>query len=238
MGPNFALIGAAGYVAPKHFKAIKEVEGNLVAALDPHDSVGILDSYFINTNFFTEFERFDRHIDKLRRRNNHINYVSICSPNYLHDAHIRFALRSKANAICEKPLVLSPWNLDALSEIEKETGKKIYTILQLRKHPVILSLREKYKNAKGKIKVELRYVTPRGNWYHHSWKGNQNKSGGIVTNIGIHLFDALLWIFGKPLDAVVNTATNKVMSGTLELERANVDWFLSIDRNNLINKHE
>ena len=191
---NFALIGAAGYIAPRHMQAIKAVGGNLVAALDKHDSVGILDSYFPDCDFFTEFERFDRHLDKLKRKGIKIDYVSICSPNYLHDSHIRFALRHGADAICEKPLVLNPWNIDALAEIEKETGRRIYTILQLRLHPSIIALRERIqKGPKDKVyDVELTYITSRGNWYHHSWKGDVSKSGGIATNIGIHFFDMLI----------------------------------------------
>ncbi len=228
---NFALIGAAGYIAPRHMQAIKAVGGNLVAALDKHDSVGILDSYFPDCDFFTEFERFDRHLDKLKRKGIKIDYVSICSPNYLHDSHIRFALRHGADAICEKPLVLNPWNIDALAEIEKETGRKIYTILQLRLHPSIIALREKIKNGpKDKVyDVELTYITSRGNWYHHSWKGDVSKSGGIATNIGIHFFDMLIWVFG---DVIVNSAKelcDSKASGYLELSQARVNWKLSVD---------
>lgn len=228
---NFALIGAAGYVAPRHMKAIKETGNNLVAALDKHDNVGVLDSYFPNADFFTEFERFDRHIDKLKRKGQHLDYVSICSPNYLHDSHIRFALKHGADAICEKPLVLNPWNVDALQEIEKETGKKIYTILQLRLHPAIIALREKIRNGpKDKIyDVNLRYITSRGNWYHISWKGEQAKSGGIATNIGIHFFDMLIWIFGAVKKNEVKAHEEDHAEGYLELERARVNWFLSIN---------
>ena len=195
---NFALIGGAGYIAPRHMKAIKETGNNLVAALDKHDNVGILDSYFPDADFFTEFERFDRHLDKLKRKGEKVDYVSICSPNYLHDSHIRFALKHGADAICEKPLVLNPWNIDALSEIETETGRKINTILQLRLHPGIIELRDKVLNGpKGKVyDVNLQYITSRGRWYHISWKGDTSKSGGIATNIGIHFFDMLLWVFG------------------------------------------
>lgn len=228
---NFALIGAAGYIAPRHMKAIKETGNNLVAALDKHDNVGVLDSYFPNADFFTEFERFDRHLDKLRRQGKKIDYVSICSPNYLHDSHIRFALRHGADAICEKPLVLNPWNVDALTEIEKETGKKIYTILQLRLHPSIIALREKIRNGpKDKIyDVDLRYITSRGNWYHISWKGDSTKSGGIATNIGIHFFDMLTWIFGPVRSNVVKSHEDDHAEGVLELEKARVKWFLSIN---------
>lgn len=228
---NFALIGAAGYIAPRHMKAIKDTGNNLVAALDKHDNVGILDSYFPECDFFTEFERFDRHLDKLRRKGQKVDYVSVCSPNYLHDSHIRFALRQGADAICEKPLVLNPWNLDALEEIEKETGKKIYTILQLRLHPSIIAFREKVLNGpKNKVyDVDLRYITSRGNWYHVSWKGDVSKSGGIATNIGIHFFDMLIWIFGSVKVNEVKAREGEHAEGFLELERARVNWFLSIN---------
>ncbi|MEO5600411.1 MAG: Gfo/Idh/MocA family oxidoreductase [Cyclobacteriaceae bacterium] len=228
---NFALIGAAGYIAPRHMKAIKETGNNLVAALDRHDNVGILDSYFPNADFFTEFERFDRHLDKLKRKGQQVDYVSICSPNYLHDSHIRFALKHGADAICEKPLVINPWNVDALEEIEKETGKKVYTILQLRLHPTIIALREKIKNGpKDKVyNVDLRYITSRGNWYHISWKGENSKSGGIATNIGIHFFDMLMWIFGPVQVNQVKSHQIDHAEGYLELAQARVNWFLSID---------
>jgi UDP-N-acetyl-2-amino-2-deoxyglucuronate dehydrogenase len=232
---NFALIGAGGYIAPRHMKAVKDTGNNLIAALDKHDSVGILDSYFPEAEFFVEFERFDRHIEKLRRLGTHTDYVAVCSPNYLHDAHIRFGLRIGANVICEKPLVLNPWNIDGLTEIEKETGKKIFTILQLRLHPAIIALREKVqKNSSGKkYEIDLRYVTSRGHWYHISWKGDPQKSGGIATNIGIHFFDMLIWIFGDVKINEVHQHTADTASGKLELERANVNWFLSIDANTL-----
>jgi UDP-N-acetyl-2-amino-2-deoxyglucuronate dehydrogenase len=228
---NFALIGAAGYIAPRHMKAIKETGNNLVAALDKHDNVGILDSYFPNADFFTEFERFDRHLDKLRRQGKKVDYVSICSPNYLHDSHIRFALRQGADAICEKPLVLNPWNADALAEMEIETKKRIFTILQLRLHPSIIALKNKIATGpKDKTyEVDLRYITSRGNWYHTSWKGDVSKSGGIATNIGIHFFDMLIWIFGGVKRTVTEALTSQYAAGFLELERANVTWFLSID---------
>lgn len=228
---NFALVGAAGFIAPRHFKAIKETGNNLVAALDKHDNVGILDSYFPDADFFTEFERFDRHLDKLKRRGEKVDYISICSPNYLHDSHIRFALRSGANAICEKPLVLNPWNLDALKEIENETGNNVFTILQLRLHTTIIALRDKILNGPKdkKYDVDLHYITSRGNWYQSSWKGDNAKAGGIATNIGIHFFDMLIWIFGSVLDVKVSLLNTDSAAGFLELERARVNWFLSVD---------
>ncbi len=228
---HFALIGAAGYIAPRHLQAIRDSGNNLVAALDPFDSVGILDSYFPEADFFTEFERFDRHIDKLRRKGRKVDYVSICSPNYLHDSHIRFALRHHADAICEKPLVLNPWNLDALNEIEKETGHRVYTILQLRLHPSIQKLKEEVsRSPRDKFyEVHLEYITSRGNWYHHSWKGNEPKSGGIATNIGIHFFDMLLWVFGKSTREPEAVIGNDHAEGVLHLERARVKWRLSIN---------
>jgi UDP-N-acetyl-2-amino-2-deoxyglucuronate dehydrogenase len=232
---NFALIGAAGFIAPRHLKAIKETGNNLVAALDRHDNVGILDSYFPQADFFTEFERFDRHIDKVKRSGNKIDYVSICSPNYLHDSHIRFALRVGAHAICEKPLVLNPWNVDALAEIERETGQRVFTILQLRLHPAIIQLREKIKSGpKDKVyNINLRYITSRGNWYQTSWKGEIAKSGGVATNIGIHFFDMLLWIFGGVKNISVNEMTPEMASGSIALEQASVNWMLSISAHHL-----
>ncbi|MDF1594279.1 MAG: Gfo/Idh/MocA family oxidoreductase [Desulfobacterales bacterium] len=234
---NFAIIGAAGFVAPKHLKAIKDTGNNIVAALDSSDSVGILDSFSFDVDFFTEFERFDRHAEKLKRLGDEkrIHYVSICSPNYLHDAHIRFALRIGADAICEKPLVLNPWNLDALAEIEKETGGKIFNILQLRLHPSIIALKQKIEKttAAKKSDIILTYITSRGKWYHHSWKGDMKKSGGIATNIGIHFFDMLIWIFGKVIRHEVHVKDEEKMAGFIELEKANVRWFLSADRNDL-----
>lgn len=232
---RFALIGAAGFIAPRHMKAIKETGNVLVAALDPNDSVGIIDSHFPDADFFTEFERFDRHIDKLRRKGTPLDYTAICSPNYLHDAHIRFALRNHAHAICEKPLVLNPWNIDALAEIEKESGRKLYNILQLRLHPAIQELRRKIAAApKDKVfDVDLTYLTSRGHWYHTSWKGDVNKSGGIATNIGVHFFDMLAWVFGQRKASVVHLHEAKTAAGYLEYERARVRWFLSIDANNL-----
>ena len=229
---NFALIGASGYIAPRHMKAIKETNNNLVAALDKFDSVGIIDSYFPNADFFTEFERFDRHISKLKfEQKKQLDYVSICTPNYLHDAHIRFALRQGADAICEKPLVLNPWNMDALGDIEKETGKKIFNILQLRVHPAIIALKEKIANGpKDKIyDIDLTYLTSRGHWYYTSWKGDETKSGGIATNIGVHFFDMLSWIFGDVKQNVVHVNTHDRSAGYLEFDKARVRWFLSIN---------
>ncbi len=233
---KFALIGAAGYIAPRHMKAIKETENDLVAALDPFDSVGIIDSYFPNADFFIEPERFDRHLDKMRKSGERkVDYVSICSPNYLHDAHIRLALRNDAHAICEKPLLLNPWNLDGLEDIEKETGKRIYNILQLRHHPSIVKLKKRFETKKSsKIHdIELTYITSRGKWYQYSWKGDIKKSGGVVTNIGIHFFDMLSWIFGNMKESRVHLQEFNKASGILHLENANVKWFLSIDRNDL-----
>ncbi len=232
---NFALIGAAGYIAPRHLQAIKDTGNNLVAALDKFDSVGIIDSYFPKADFFTEFERFDRHIDKLKRIGQKIEYVSICSPNYLHDSHIRFALRHHADAICEKPLVLNPWNVDALEEIEKETGNRVFTILQLRLHPNIIQLKKEIDALPaGKVvDVDLNYITSRGKWYHHSWKGDELKSGGIATNIGIHFFDMLLWVFGGVKDLQMKSYDLDSASGYLELQKARVNWRLSINENHL-----
>ncbi|NPA82575.1 MAG: Gfo/Idh/MocA family oxidoreductase [Epsilonproteobacteria bacterium] len=230
---NFALIGAAGYIAPRHMKAIKDTGNNLVAAMDRCDSVGIIDSYFPDADFFIEFERFDRHIDKLRRKGTKVDYVSICSPNYLHDAHIRFALRNQADAICEKPIVLNPWNIDALEEIEKESGKNIYNILQLRLHPSIMALKEKVekelKEDPNRVyDIDLTYLTSRGKWYFISWKGDESKSGGIATNIGVHFYDMLSWIFGEVQENVVNFKTPFANAGYLKLKHANVRWFLSV----------
>ncbi len=232
---NFALIGVAGYIAPRHLQAIRDTKNNLVAALDKFDTVGILDSYFPSADFFTEFERFDRHLDKQRRQGNKVDYVSICTPNYLHDSHIRFALRHQADAICEKPLVLNPWNVDALEEIEKETGKKVFTILQLRLHPSIIALKKEVEESpKNKVfDVDLTYITSRGHWYQTSWKGDVSKSGGVATNIGIHFFDMLSWVFGGIKKNIVHLLSEDSAAGVLELEKANVRWFLSIDYNNV-----
>jgi UDP-N-acetyl-2-amino-2-deoxyglucuronate dehydrogenase len=228
---NFAIIGTAGYIAPRHLAAIRDTSNNLLAALDRFDSVGILDSYFPEANFFTEFERFDRYIDKRRRKGDKIDYVSICTPNYLHDAHIRFALRNQAHAICEKPLVLNPWNLEALSQIEKESGKKVFNILQLRLHPDIIALKERIaKGEPDKIyDVDLTYLTSRGNWYFNSWKGEVAKSGGIATNIGIHFFDMLTWIFGSVTGNIVHVNQHDRAAGMLYLQKARVRWFLSVN---------
>lgn len=228
---NFGIIGVAGFIAVRHLKAIKETGNNLLASLDKFDSVGLIDNYFPESDFFVEFERFDRHFDKLKRTGTKIDYVSICSPNYLHDSHIRFALRHHAEAICEKPIVLNPWNLDALQEIESETGHKIYTVLQLRLHPRIIELREMIqKGPAGKIyDVDMSYITSRGNWYSISWKGDLQKSGGVATNIGIHFFDMLSWIFGDTKKNTVHLSEPNKAAGYLELENARVRWFLSLD---------
>ncbi|MCD4793895.1 MAG: Gfo/Idh/MocA family oxidoreductase [Bacteroidales bacterium] len=233
---NFALIGAAGYIAVRHMQAIKETGNNLIAALDKFDSVGVIDSYFPDADFFTEFERFDRHIDKLRHNENKsIDYVSICTPNYLHDSHIRFALKQHADAICEKPMVLNPWNVEALGDVEKETGQKINNILQLRLHPNIIKLKEEVDNSpKDKIfDIDLTYLTSRGKWYFISWKGENQKSGGVATNIGVHFFDMLTWIFGNVKENIVHISEEEKAAGFLKLEKANVRWFLSVDYKNI-----
>lgn len=234
---NFALIGAAGYIAPRHMKAIKETGNDLVAAMDKNDSVGVIDSYFPEADFFTEFERFDRHIDKLNRESgsNAIDYVSICSPNYLHDSHMRFGLRSGADVICEKPLVLNPWNIDGLIDIENDTGCRVNTILQLRLHPSIIAFKEKVANSPSdkKFDVDLTYITSRGHWYLQSWKGDDNKSGGIATNIGVHFYDMLHFIFGDIQENIVHHKSPNCSAGYLEYERARVKWFLSIDVNDV-----
>ena len=230
---KFALIGAAGYIAPRHMQAIKATGNSLVAAYDPNDSVGIIDGYFPDADFFTEFERFDRHVDKRRRANagRQIDHVAICSPNYLHDSHMRFALRSGADAICEKPLVLNPWNIDGLIEVERDTGRRVDTILQLRVHPSIVSLRKRVQaeQRKTKYEVDLTYITSRGHWYLQSWKGDPKKSGGIATNIGVHFFDMLHYIFGALQNNVVHLALDTKAAGYLEYEQARVRWFLSVD---------
>lgn len=234
---NFAIIGVAGYVAPRHLKAILDTGNRLVAAVDPNDSVGLLDHFAFDVRYFTEIERFDRHLEKLRRgpEQDRVHYVSICSPNYLHDAHCRLALRVHANVICEKPLVINPWNLDALQEIEAEYGGKINTVLQLRLHPALMDLYNKLQveNKNTQHDVVLTYVTARGAWYHTSWKGITEKSGGIATNIGIHLFDLILWLFGKAGIVSVHHSDSERMSGYLELERARVRWYLSINPGDL-----
>jgi UDP-N-acetyl-2-amino-2-deoxyglucuronate dehydrogenase len=235
MRKKFALIGAAGYIAPRHLMAIRDTHNDLLAALDKFDSVGILDSYFPQAHFFTEFERFDRHIDKLKRKGMQVDYVSICTPNYLHDSHIRFALRNHADAICEKPLVLNPWNVEALAEIEKETGNKVNNILQLRLHPSIIALKKQVEEspADKTFDLDLTYITSRGNWYFNSWKGDIDESGGIATNIGIHFFDMLLWIFGGVKENIVHMMQEDSAAGLLHLEKARVRWFLSVNYNNI-----
>lgn len=229
---NFALIGAAGYVAPRHMQAIRDTGNRLVAAADPHDAVGVLDRYFLDVRYFPEIERFDRHLEKLRRGPDaeRVRWVSICSPNYLHDAHVRLALRVGAAAICEKPLVINPWNLDQLAQIEAETGGTVRTILQLRLHPAAIALREKLGARGGaRHRVRLEYVTGRGGWYHASWKGSEERSGGLATNIGVHFFDLLLWLFGPARSVEVHESGRMTMSGLLALERADVEWLLSVD---------
>jgi len=230
---NFALIGASGYIAPRHVQAIKSNGGDLLALLDPHDSVGYIDQFFPNASYFKETERLDRHLDRLKRKNTPVDYVSVCSPNYLHDAHIRLSLRNGCNVICEKPLVLKNEHIDALEVLEKETNKKIYTILQLRYHPTILQLKNQIQQNPDKIyEIDLKYITPRGKWYDFSWKSDFVKSGGVVTNIGIHFFDMLLWIFGEVKDFEVKNSTRN-SKGTLILEKAKVNYYLSLDEKDL-----
>ncbi len=234
---NFALVGAAGFIAPRHFKAIKDTGNILIAACDPHDSVGVIDSYFPDAAFFTEIERFDRHLEKLRRgdEENRPHYLSVCSPNYLHDAHVRLALRAGADAICEKPLIITPHNLEALVQLEEETGRKIYNVLQLRVHPGVVALKEKLRAEplRNKADVVLSYVTRRGAWYKYSWKGSMEKSGGVAMNIGIHFFDMLMWLFGDVEGAILHQRDPRRLAGSLELERARVRWFLSVEEDDL-----
>ncbi len=234
---NFAITGVAGYIAPRHLDAIYKSGNRLIAACDPHDSVGVLDRYSQNVRFFTEIERFDRHLEKLRRSNSDqkLDYLTICSPNYLHDAHIRLALRLEADAICEKPLVANPWHLDMLQDLEQESGKNVYTILQVRLHPSIIALRKKLMqgSVNSKYNVVLTYITSRGPWYHYSWKGDPDKSGGVGTNIGIHFFDMLIWLFGPVQNNTLHLSQKEKMSGCIELQNANVRWFLSTDRDDL-----
>jgi UDP-N-acetyl-2-amino-2-deoxyglucuronate dehydrogenase len=233
---SFALIGAAGYVAPRHIRAIRDVGGNLTVAFDPKDSVGILDSYFPEARFFVEFERFDRYVDKLYRSDQRIDYVSICSPNYLHDAHVRFGLRSDADVICEKPLVLNPWNLDGLLDASKRTGRRVNTILQLRLHPAIRALRERITSGPNRVhELDLTYITSRGRWYHVSWKGDESKAGGIATNIGVHFFDMLTHVFGPVRTSALHLRTQERAAGYLELAHARIRWFLSIASEDLPN---
>ena len=235
MSKNFAVIGVGGYIAPRHLRAIRDTGNQLVAAVDPKDSVGVLDQYSFDVKFFTEIERFDRHLEKLRRgpEENRVHYISVCSPNYLHDAHCRLALRVGADVICEKPLVINPWNFDALQELEVETKHRINTILQLRVHPELIKLKHSLQAAGGQHDVVLTYITSRGPWYYVSWKGQQDKSGGVATNIGVHLFDLLLWLFGAVGEIKVYHSDNQRMSGFIELERARVRWFLSVDSQDL-----
>jgi UDP-N-acetyl-2-amino-2-deoxyglucuronate dehydrogenase len=235
MMKKFALIGSAGYIAPRHLKAIKDTGNKLLAAYDKFDSVGIMDSYFPDAEFFTEFERFDQHVEKLKRTGQSLDYVSICSPNYLHDSHIRFGLRVGADVICEKPLVLNPWNIDALKEMEREHGRRVYNILQLRLHPSIIALKKRIENGpQNKIyDIDLAYITSRGSWYYASWKGDVSKSGGIATNIGVHFYDMLTWVFGGVKKNVVHIHTLDRAAGYFELEKARVRWFLSINSKTL-----
>jgi UDP-N-acetyl-2-amino-2-deoxyglucuronate dehydrogenase len=233
---NFAITGVAGYIAPRHLKAIQETGNRLVAAADPHDAVGILDRFAFDVRYFNEIERFDRHLEKLRRgaAEQRVDYVSICSPNHLHDAHIRLALRVGADVICEKPMVINPWNLDPLQEIEKETGKRVYTVLQLRVHPELVKLRERLAAERGQRRqVSMTYITSRGQWYDVSWKGHQDRSGGIVTNIGIHFFDLLTWLFGRVRGSEVHVRESHRAAGYLDLDNADVQWFLSTDSTDL-----
>lgn len=232
---NFAIIGVAGYIAVRHLKAIKDTGNQMNTALDIFDSVGIIDQYFPKADFFVEFERFDRHLDKLKREGQHTDYVSICSPNYLHDSHIRFALRHQADAICEKPMVLNPWNVDALQEFEKETGRKVFNLLQLRLHPSVIELKKRIQNGpKDKIyDIDLTYITSRGNWYFFSWKGDHSKSGGVATNIGVHFFDMLSWIFGDITENIVHISKDNKVAGYLRLKNARVRWLLSVDYNDI-----
>jgi len=233
---NFAITGVAGFVAPRHLKAIHDTGNRVVAAVDPHDAVGLLDRFGFDVRFFTEFERFDRHLEKLRRgpEAERVQYVSVCSPNYLHDSHMRVALRVGADAICEKPLVINPWNLDALQELEGETGRRIYTVLQLRLHPALVAFREKLLASPGKRHtVQLSYLTARGRWYDVSWKGVEERSGGIVVNIGIHFFDLLAWLFGPVERAEVHLREGKRAAGTLALANADVQWYLSAEVSDL-----
>ena len=232
---KFGLTGAAGYVAPRHLKAIKDTGNDLTACFDPHDSVGVLDHFFSHSNFFTSYERFERHLSKIAlHSDSKIDYLTVCSPNHLHDSQIRLGLNIGADVICEKPLVLFPQNLDLLEELENKTGKKVYTVMQLRNHPSLIALKEEINNSSNKKhKVELTYITSRGNWYHYSWKGDEEKSGGIATNIGIHLFDLLIWLFGGVVENEVHLSDKNKMSGSLELQNADVTWYLSIDENDL-----
>ena len=232
---NFIIIGASGYIAPRHMKAIKETGNNLIAAFDPYDGIGIMDSFFPEASFFTEFERFDRYLDMIKRNGQQIDYVCVCSPNYLHDAHIRFGLKLGCDVICEKPIVLNPWNINSLIQVEKESSNKVHAILQLRLHPSIISLKDRIiKSSSDKIfNIDLKYITSRGKWYHHSWKGDYDKSGGILSNIGIHFFDMLIWIFGDVIDLKKEFEDKSTAKGVIVLEKAKVNWFLSVDYENI-----
>ena len=232
---NFAVTGVAGYVAPRHLRAIRETGHRLVAATDPKDSVGILDQYSFDVRFFSEYERFDRYLEKLRRQGDdaRVRYLTVCSPNYLHDAHCRLGLRIGADVICEKPLVINPWNLDALEELESETAHRVWTVLQLRVHPALVALRQTLEARASRHQVVLSYVTARGPWYHASWKGSEEKSGGIATNIGIHFFDLLIWMFGAVGRSRLHLREHDRMAGSLEMARADVRWFLSVNATDL-----
>jgi UDP-N-acetyl-2-amino-2-deoxyglucuronate dehydrogenase len=234
---NFAVTGVAGYIAPRHLRAIRDTGNRLVAAVDPHDSVGLLDQFGFDVRYFSEIERFDRHLEKLRRsgEETRVHYVSVCSPNYRHDAHCRLALRIGADVICEKPLVINPWNLEQLEELEHETGHRVNCVLQLRVHPKMLELRQRLLAERGgrQKEVVLTYITGRGAWYHASWKGSEEKSGGVATNIGVHLFDLLIWLFGDAAQCRVHHSDQSRMAGSIELEHARVRWFLSVDRGDL-----
>jgi UDP-N-acetyl-2-amino-2-deoxyglucuronate dehydrogenase len=236
MTRNFAIVGVGGYIAGRHLRAIRDTGNRLIAATDPKDSVGLLDQYDFNVKFFTEIERFDRHIEKLRRgpASERLDYLTICTPNYLHDAHCRLGLRLGADVICEKPLVINPWNLDALRDLEQETGHHINTVLQLRVHPELAKLKKNLElKSGGQSNVILTYITGRGNWYQTSWKGQIDKSGGVATNIGIHFFDLLLWLFGPAGDVRLYHSDAYRMSGYIELQHAHVSWFLSVDPDDL-----
>ena len=237
---NFAITGVAGYVAPRHLKAIRDSGNRLIAAHDPHDSVGILDQFFADAAFFKDYGRFERHLTKnsVLSGSGDFHYLSVCSPNFIHDSHVRLALNLDANAICEKPLVINPWNLDALEALEERSRGEVFTILQLRVHPSLLALRERLQSRTDRSQVDLTYVTSRGPWYHYSWKGDEEKSGGLATNIGIHFFDLLIWLFGKVQTSEVQHRDGDKVAGFLELDRADVSWFLSIDRNDLPFEHE
>ena len=232
---NFAIIGVGGYIAPRHLKAIQDTGNRLIAATDPHDAVGVLDRFSFDVRFFTEYERFDRHLDKLRRgpEESRVHYVSVCSPNYLHDSHMRMAMRAGADVICEKPLVINPWNLDALQELERETGRRVSTVLQLRVHPQLMELQSKLQGGGRRHQVVLTYITSRGPWYNISWKGHDDRSGGIVTNIGIHFFDLLSWLFGTVQKSEVHVHEANRAAGAIELERADVTWYLSTESSDL-----